>query len=108
MWLCETAVRRESLAQTRRPPRGVCTRTRLTLWSFDLPEKLDREIWEFAKTSDFVIVSTDSDFYELATTMGPPPKVVWLRRWMHPTSDAEHSTRTCFWVRVKPPHHLRQ
>jgi predicted nuclease of predicted toxin-antitoxin system len=36
-----------------------------------------------------VIVSTDSDFYELATTIGPPPKVVWLRRWTHPTRDAE-------------------
>ena len=49
----------------------------------------DREIWEFAKAGDFVIVSTDSDFYELATTIGPPPKVVWLRRWTHPARDAE-------------------
>lgn len=36
-----------------------------------------------------MIVSTDADFYELATTLGPPPKVVWLRRWTHPTQDAE-------------------
>jgi predicted nuclease of predicted toxin-antitoxin system len=49
----------------------------------------DREIWEFAKAGNFVIVSTDSDLYELATTIGPPPKVVWLRRWSHPTRDAE-------------------
>jgi len=47
----------------------------------DLLESPDRGIWEFAKAQDFVIVSTDSDFYELATTIGPPPKVVWLRRW---------------------------
>lgn len=53
----------------------------------------DREIWEFAKTNGFVIVSTDSDFYELATSMGPPPKVVWLRRWTHPTKDAEQLLR---------------
>ena len=45
----------------------------------DLLESPDRVIWEFAKTKGFVIVSTDSDFYELATTIGPPPKVVWLR-----------------------------
>jgi predicted nuclease of predicted toxin-antitoxin system len=32
----------------------------------DLLESPDREIWEFAKAQDFVIVSTDSDFYELA------------------------------------------
>ena len=54
----------------------------------DLLESPDREIGEFAKAGNFVIVSTDSDFYELATTIGPPPKVVWLRRWPHPTRDA--------------------
>jgi predicted nuclease of predicted toxin-antitoxin system len=54
---------------------------------------MDRDIWEYAKTRNFVIVSTDSDFYELATTIGPPPKVVWLRRWTHPTRDAEHVLR---------------
>jgi predicted nuclease of predicted toxin-antitoxin system len=44
------------------------------LVEFDLLEKPDREIWEFAKARGFVIVTTDSDFYELATTIGPPPK----------------------------------
>jgi hypothetical protein len=41
---------------------------------FGLLESPDREIWEYAKTRDFVIVSTNSDFYELATTIGPLPK----------------------------------
>jgi len=59
----------------------------------DLLRGPDRAIWEFARARDFVIVSTDSDFYELATTMGPPPKVVWLRRWTHPTRDAERVLR---------------
>ena len=36
----------------------------------DLLESPDREIWGFARTGNFVIVSTDSDFYELATTIG--------------------------------------
>ena len=53
----------------------------------------DRAVWNFAGMHDFVIVSTDSDFYELATTIGPPPKVVWLRRWRHPTRDAEEVLR---------------
>jgi len=53
----------------------------------------DREIWEFAKRGDFIVVSADSDFYELATTLGPPPKVVWLRNWIHPTRDAERVLR---------------
>jgi predicted nuclease of predicted toxin-antitoxin system len=59
----------------------------------DLLESPDRAIWEFAKEKGFVIVTTDSDFYELATTIGPPPKVVWLRRWTHPTRDAERVLR---------------
>jgi predicted nuclease of predicted toxin-antitoxin system len=60
---------------------------------FGLLESPDREIWEFAKAGNFVIVSTDADFYALATTIGPPPKVVWLRRWTHPTRDAERVLR---------------
>jgi len=53
----------------------------------------DSEIWEFARAGGFVIVTADSDFYELATTIGPPPKVVWLRRWTHPTRDGERVLR---------------
>jgi predicted nuclease of predicted toxin-antitoxin system len=59
----------------------------------DLLESPDRDIWKFAKAWGFVIVSTDSDSYALATTIGPPPKVVWLRRWTHPTRDAERELR---------------
>ena len=58
-----------------------------------LIESPDRRIWDFARTEGIVIVSTDSDFYELATTIGPPPKVIWLRRWTHPTRDAERVLR---------------
>jgi predicted nuclease of predicted toxin-antitoxin system len=58
-----------------------------------LLESPDRGVWEFARAGNFVIVSADSDFYELATTIGPPPKVVWLRRWTHPTRDAERTLR---------------
>jgi predicted nuclease of predicted toxin-antitoxin system len=53
----------------------------------------DREIWEFARANGFLVVSTDLDFYDLATTVGPPPKVIWLRRWTHPTADAERVLR---------------
>jgi predicted nuclease of predicted toxin-antitoxin system len=60
---------------------------------FDLLESPDCDIWELAKTEAFVIVSTDSDFYELATTIGLPPKVDWFRRWTHPIVDAERILR---------------
>jgi predicted nuclease of predicted toxin-antitoxin system len=46
---------------------------------FDLLERPDREIWDFAQASGFIIVTTDADFYELAAAFGPPPKVIWLR-----------------------------
>jgi predicted nuclease of predicted toxin-antitoxin system len=59
----------------------------------DLMKSPDREIWDFARASGFIVVSTDLDFYDLATTLGPPPKVVWLRRWKHPTADAERVLR---------------
>ncbi len=49
----------------------------------------DFEIWQYAKSEGFIIVTADGDFFELATTLGPPPKVVWLRRWNRPTSDAQ-------------------
>ena len=49
----------------------------------------DSLIFDYAKRTGFTIVTTDADFFELVTTLGPPPKVVWLRRWSHPTRDAE-------------------
>jgi predicted nuclease of predicted toxin-antitoxin system len=60
---------------------------------FDLLQRPDRDIWAFARTGGFTIVTTDADFYELATASGPPPKVIWLRRWAHPTRDAEFVLR---------------
>ena len=39
----------------------------------------DRAIWEFARANDYVIVSKDSDFRQLAFLLGPPPRAVWVR-----------------------------
>ncbi len=49
----------------------------------------DLAVWEYAKSNDFSIVTADGDFYELATTLGPPPKVIWLRGCDYPTAVAE-------------------
>jgi predicted nuclease of predicted toxin-antitoxin system len=54
----------------------------------------DRQVWEFAKDQGFVIVTADADFYELVTTYGPPPKVIWLRSWDYPTAVAEQLLRS--------------
>jgi predicted nuclease of predicted toxin-antitoxin system len=53
----------------------------------------DAAVWEYAKSNGFVTLTADADFFELATTLGPPPKVLWLRRWEHPTRDAETVVR---------------
>jgi predicted nuclease of predicted toxin-antitoxin system len=58
-----------------------------------LLEASDAAVWDYAKTNGFTIVSADADFFELAVTLGPPPKVIWLRRWTHPTRDAESVLR---------------
>ncbi len=39
----------------------------------------DRQIWQAAGESDFMLVSQDADFAEMAAHWGPPPKVIWLR-----------------------------
>jgi predicted nuclease of predicted toxin-antitoxin system len=39
----------------------------------------DLEIWTYARTNGFVIVSKDSDFHQRSFVEGAPPKVVWLR-----------------------------
>ena len=49
----------------------------------------DIVIWEFAKAREFAIVTADADFYELSTTFGPPPKVIWLRGCDYPSGVAE-------------------
>ena len=50
-------------------------------------------VWEYAKSREFTIVTADADFYELATTLGPPPKVIWLRGCDYPTAVAEEMIR---------------
>lgn len=45
----------------------------------DLYNSSDIEIWNFAKENDFAIVTFDSDFIDISTLKGHPPKIVWLR-----------------------------
>jgi predicted nuclease of predicted toxin-antitoxin system len=49
----------------------------------------DAAVWEYARSNGFAVVTADADFYELATTLGIPPKVIWLRGCDYPTSVSE-------------------
>ena len=42
--------------------------------SEELLQASDLAVWEYAKASGFSIVTADADFYELAVTLGAPPK----------------------------------
>jgi len=44
-----------------------------------LTDASDKEIWDYALLNDYTIVTFDSDFIEIATLRGTPPKIVWLR-----------------------------
>ncbi len=46
----------------------------------------DADIWEYAKTNGFVIVSKDSDFHQRSLLYGHPPKCIYLRIGNCPTS----------------------
>lgn len=53
----------------------------------------DAAVWECARSRGFAIVTADADFYELAITLGPPPKIVWLRGCDYPTKVDESLIR---------------
>ena len=39
----------------------------------------DRKVWNYAREHEFVIVTRDSDYFDLSTIHGSPPKIIWLR-----------------------------
>lgn len=46
---------------------------------FGLGAASDEEVWNFAKTEGFGIVTMDEDFQHFAARYGTPPQVVWVR-----------------------------
>jgi predicted nuclease of predicted toxin-antitoxin system len=59
--------------------------------SVGLNDRSDRDVWQFAKQNSYTIVTFDSDFFDIATLRGFPPKIVWLRTGNLTTAEiAEH------------------
>ncbi len=44
-----------------------------------LGEADDADVWAYAKTHGFAIVSRDSDFADMSALKGWPPRVIWIR-----------------------------
>lgn len=44
-----------------------------------LQDKIDKNIWLYAKQNGFAVVTFDGDFFELSNLYGHPPKIIWLR-----------------------------
>ena len=53
----------------------------------------DAEVWEFAKTEGWVLVSKDDDFRQRSFLEGAPPKVVCVQIGNCSTSDLERTLR---------------
>lgn len=61
------------------------------LAALGLDRSSDRDVWQYAKDNDFVLVSKDSDFNELSTLYGFPPQIIWLRLGNSGVSVAENA-----------------
>ena len=59
-----------------------------------LDQAADSAIWSFARTHDYTIVTKDSDFNDLSTLRGAPPKIIWLRVGNCTTAVAERLLRS--------------
>jgi predicted nuclease of predicted toxin-antitoxin system len=58
-----------------------------------LERATDIDVWTYAATNAFVIVTKDSDFNDIGTLRGFPPKIIWLRLGNCTTSDVERTLR---------------
>lgn len=45
----------------------------------ELEDCTDQEIWNYAKSHGFIVVTFDADFYAFSLVWGQPPKIVWIR-----------------------------
>lgn len=58
-----------------------------------LAEADDQALWHYAQANGFTLVSQDSDFADMATLFGSPPRVIWLRCGNQPTESIDKLLR---------------
>ena len=63
---------------------------------FGMDRASDKEIWEYAREHDYIIVTKDADFGEFSVVWGIPPQIIWIRRGNCSTNDIESMLRDNF------------
>lgn len=53
----------------------------------------DSAVWAYAHTHDYIIVTKDSDFNDIAVLRGFPPKVIWFQLGNCTTREIEQALR---------------
>ena len=61
-----------------------------------LENSTDKQLWEYARKNDFIIVTFDGDFYDFSIVWGHPPKIIWLRTFNQSTNNVETILRKHF------------
>ncbi len=51
----------------------------ISIKDLNLGNPHDSEIWKYAKSKNYTIVTFDSDFIDLSNLKGFPPKIIWLK-----------------------------
>lgn len=54
-----------------------------------LADAEDVDIWAFAESEGYAIVTKDSDFNDLSALRGAPPKIIWVRIGNCTTTEVE-------------------
>ena len=52
-----------------------------------LENNSDKQIWEYAKKSAYIIVTFHGDFYAFSLVWGHPPKIIWIRTYNQTTKN---------------------
>ncbi|MCP4123901.1 MAG: hypothetical protein GY751_19305 [Bacteroidetes bacterium] len=60
----------------------------------NLENSKDIEIWNYAKSNGYTIVTFDSDFRDLSLIYGFPPKIIWIRTGNLTTQNIEKLIRS--------------
>ena len=50
------------------------------VYHLNLSNASDIAIWNYAKSNEFTIVTKDTDFFDLVSLKGFPPKVIWIKK----------------------------